>query len=148
MKSEPADEALPKVTIKVRDIMSAPAITVEADQPLLIACSLLDHYRIDHLPVVRQMRVVGLLSRSDLATRVSAAEQDKPQRAIIFSRTPVVTIGPDESIARASDMMRAQRLKCLPVVVGEALLGVVTRSDIAKGFPRAKGTTRPFPTCW
>ncbi|HEY3235259.1 MAG TPA: CBS domain-containing protein [Polyangiaceae bacterium] len=105
--------------------MSAPAITVDAGQPLVVACSLMEHYAIDHLPVVSRMRIVGMLCHSKVEL-----EEPECRRAVTFAKTPVVTVDADAPISLAAELMRAHGIRCLPVVVGEALLGVVTRSDI------------------
>jgi len=50
----------------VRDAMSRPAATVEADAPLTEAWHLLRQYSVNRLPVVRDDRLAGILTRQDL----------------------------------------------------------------------------------
>ena len=50
----------------VERIMTAPAITVEPDQQVLGALSLMTRRRIRHLPVVKDGRIVGIVSIGDL----------------------------------------------------------------------------------
>lgn len=47
-------------------VMTAPAITVEPDAPVLSALSLMTRRRIRHLPVVSDARLVGFVSIGDL----------------------------------------------------------------------------------
>jgi CBS domain-containing protein len=44
--------------------------------------------------------------------------------------TDVHTIGPDATIADAARKMTEHKIGCLPVVDGDALVGIVTQSDL------------------
>ena len=51
---------------QVGDVMTAPAITVTADTPVLSALSLMTRRRIRHLPVADGLQIVGFVSIGDL----------------------------------------------------------------------------------
>lgn len=51
---------------RVGDVMTAPAITVTADSPVLSALSLMTRRRIRHLPVVDGTQLIGFVSIGDL----------------------------------------------------------------------------------
>lgn len=51
---------------KVSDVMTAPAITVSAETPVLSALSLMTRRRIRHLPVVENDKITGFVSIGDL----------------------------------------------------------------------------------
>lgn len=71
----------------VEKVMTAPAITVRADVPVLAALSMMSQRRIRHLPVVEDERLVGLVSIGDLvAHRIARIEQEaEAMRAYIQS---------------------------------------------------------------
>ena len=50
----------------VADVMTAPAISVTAEQPVIAALSLMTRRRIRHLPVVEGDRLIGFVSIGDL----------------------------------------------------------------------------------
>ncbi|MEO0032085.1 MAG: hypothetical protein RIS94_1843 [Pseudomonadota bacterium] len=52
--------------MKVRDVMTAPAITVSADTSVMEALALMTKRRFRHLPVVDGGRMVGFISIGDL----------------------------------------------------------------------------------
>ncbi|MGA2779169.1 MAG: CBS domain-containing protein [Steroidobacteraceae bacterium] len=54
----------------VEDIMSAPAITVSPDDSVRHCMELMTNKRIRHLPVVKEGRVIGILSIGDLVKAV------------------------------------------------------------------------------
>ena len=51
---------------KVGDVMTAPALTVEMDAPVMSALSMMSRRRIRHLPVVEGGVMVGFVSIGDL----------------------------------------------------------------------------------
>lgn len=51
---------------KIRDVMTAPAVTVEPDTAVLDALSLMTLRRIRHLPVMLDGKMVGFISIGDL----------------------------------------------------------------------------------
>lgn len=61
----------------VADAMTAPALTVEPDENVLGALSLMTRRRIRHLPVVENGRVIGIVSIGDLVKyRIERIEAD------------------------------------------------------------------------
>ena len=61
----------------VEKVMSAPAITVSPDVPVLAALSQMSRKRIRHLPVVEGGRLIGIVSIGDLvAYRIARIEEE------------------------------------------------------------------------
>ena len=61
----------------VRDVMTAPAITVDPDMPILSALSQMTQRRIRHLPVVEKGELAGIVSIGDLvAFRIARIEEE------------------------------------------------------------------------
>ena len=52
--------------LRVSDVMTSPAETIDKDTPILAALSLMTRRRIRHLPVVEGDRMVGFISIGDL----------------------------------------------------------------------------------
>lgn len=63
---------------KVADVMSAPALVVSPDDPLERAATIMVEKRVNPLPVVKDGKLVGIISRSDIV-RLMAREQDSSQ---------------------------------------------------------------------
>jgi CBS domain-containing protein len=51
---------------KVADVMTAAPVTITEETPLVEVVALMDHHRIHRLPVMRNSKVVGIVSRADL----------------------------------------------------------------------------------
>ena len=62
---------------RVRDAMTAPAITVGPDAPVLTALALMTARRIRHLPVLRDRQLAGIVSIGDLVKyRIDRIERE------------------------------------------------------------------------
>ncbi|MFH1575312.1 MAG: CBS domain-containing protein [Acidobacteriota bacterium] len=61
-------------SISAREIMTAPAITVQEDDSIESLVGTMLHHKIKHLPVVREGKPTGMVARRDLIKLIFAAE--------------------------------------------------------------------------
>ena len=103
-----------------------PVISVQADESLDHAATLMRHGLVRHLPVLRGRRLCGLLVDHD----VLAALHRRPRRHVsdVMQRS-IETTAPDEEAAVAALQMLAARVGALPVVDGARLVGMIAEAD-------------------
>jgi CBS domain-containing protein len=63
---------------RAEDLMTTKLVMVEEDAPAELVASLLERHGIRRLPVVRDGRVVGIISRADLTRAILAAADEEP----------------------------------------------------------------------
>jgi CBS domain-containing protein len=124
----------------VNRVMTEPVLCVEIGAKPSEMFRLLAEYNVHHLPVVRDGRLVGMISSSDLMKidflmpRTAQARLeylDSRFRIESLMRAPVMTVGPTTSVEQAARLMVRHGIHALPVVgVDEYLLGIVTTTDI------------------
>ena len=89
--------------------------------------------RIGALPVLRDGKVVGIVSERDVIYRLAedgAICLDQPVEAIMTS--PAVTVEPATTVDEALGMMTRRRFRHFPVVENGALVGFISIGDLVK----------------
>jgi CBS domain-containing protein len=103
------------------------------DDTLAQAVALLAERRIGAAPVVEDGRVVGIFSERDvihcLAADGAAALDTRVRDAMT---APVRSVGRDEAVIGALSLMTQQRIRHLPVLDDDALVGFVSIGDLVK----------------
>jgi CBS domain-containing membrane protein len=129
--------------VRVREIMSAPPVTVSPTDTLAFAEELMNVERIRHLPVVDGDVLVGVLSHRDLlAASISTLSRPSEEDDLDLKRRhdvsrvmrgTVETAGPDAPVEKAAEALLSNQVGCLPVVdERHHLLGIVTSSDFVR----------------
>ena len=129
--------------MNVKSIMSAPAITVEGDESILVATRLMKDHTIKHLPVVDPKgKLIGVVTDRDLK-RASASDATtleihellyllhKVKVREVMTKKPL-TAPPDLAASGAAELMVRNKVGCLPVLEGRVLVGIVTKDDLLR----------------
>ncbi|HSB19262.1 MAG TPA: CBS domain-containing protein [Anaeromyxobacteraceae bacterium] len=118
--------------ITVGDFMTRDLVTVKEEDDLALAESILRLGGIRHLPVVREGKLVGLVTQRDLL-RSAAVRSHKSTRASDIMVREVTAVRPDTSLVQAAKIMLANKFGCLPVTEeGGRLAGIITESDFVR----------------
>jgi CBS domain-containing protein len=120
----------------VRHLLEAKAPEVFAigpDAPVLQAIRLMAEKRIGALLVMEAGKLAGIVSERDYARKVvlqGRSSKDTPVRDIMTAR--VVTVGLADTTDHCMQIVTERRIRHLPVLDGEAVLGVVSIGDLVK----------------
>ena len=109
----------------------AEIVSVRAETPVREAVALLAERRIGAVPVIDGDRVVGIMSERDVIYCLAsdgAAMLDWPVSRVMTA--PAITIAPDVPALAALSQMTRRRVRHLPVVDGERLVGFVSIGDL------------------
>jgi CBS domain-containing membrane protein len=134
--------AMPE-NLKVSDLMTTEVVTLTEDETLAHAQRCMARGRIRHLPVIREGRLVGLITHRDLlaASFSIFAEVKADEQRRVFATVPVaeamhrdvVTVSPSLGVSQAARILLENKYGCLPVVDTESnLLGIVTEADFLR----------------
>jgi acetoin utilization protein AcuB len=139
----------------VRDVMSSPVTTIPQDASLLMAALAMRRDSIRHLPVVEGVRLVGVITERDilraspsLLGKVSQDEYNTMFETIQVYRAmnkEPLTVTSETPLREAVGLMIEHKLGCLPVVDGDCLNGILTRSDLLKVLARCMDGDIPVP---
>lgn len=119
-------------SITVGDFMSRELVTVEENDDLALAEQLLRLGGIRHLPVVRERKLVGLMTHRDLLRAAATRTLKATPTCDVMTRDPV-TAAPGTSLVHAARVMLANKYGCLPVCEEDGtLVGIITESDFVR----------------
>jgi len=133
----------------VKDSMAREVVVLSPETTAAEALAICRERRIRHLPVLEEGRLVGIISDRDL--RSAAPALGDPGRAEALGEirisevmtSDVVSARPDDPIEEAANAMRERRIGCLPVVEDDALVGIVTSSDVMEALVQLMGAHEP-----
>lgn len=138
------------------DVMTADVVSVEPDTPVRDIAQLLYTRRISGVPVVEQGRLIGIVSEGDLIGHAAAigeqrrswwlsAFMDDSLSARDYAKTHgrtardvmtsnVVTVEETTTLAEIAKTLERHRIKRVPVVRNDTLVGIVTRGNLLQGL--------------
>jgi CBS domain-containing protein len=128
--------------LTVRHLMARDPATLDRNETLDLAESIMSLGRIRHMPVVDDGQIVGIVSQRDLfrsALITALGFGRKTTSALIKTiqikevmTENVITIAPEVTVKEAAQLMIDKKIGCLPVVEDQKLIGLLTETDILR----------------
>lgn len=146
----------------VKDVMTPEVVVVAPECGFKHIVDVLADFRVSAVPVVDDDAVIGVVSEADLLHKVefagapgstrrferrarrTAREKAAGETARDLMTAPVITVGPDATLAAAARLMEQHRVKRLPVVEQSTgrLVGIVARRDLLRRYLRPDAEIR------
>lgn len=121
--------------IKVEEFMVTDIFTVQKDDIIELVAEMMDFRKIRYTPVEdTKGNLVGLATARLILRHLirSPKLNGKVKMVKDVMITKPVTISPDATIIEAMQMMRDNKIGCLPVVKDEELIGIITEMDFLR----------------
>ncbi len=121
----------------VKDIMSSPVITIKENGSAGNVAALMEKNKVGCVVVTAgEDRPIGIITERDLVVRVVASDL-KPSKVAVkeIMSTPLITIGPDETLNEAGRMMSRLNIRRLGVMYKGELVGIVSSKDVLGIMP-------------
>lgn len=113
----------------VGDIMRREPLTTSPFETLASAKALMDRDSVRQLPVIEKSQLVGILSERDLHAHSGYLERTKVDAAMTL--TPL-TVAPTDTALHAARILVEKKVNALPVLEGDRLVGIVSRTDLLR----------------
>ncbi len=120
----------------VKDVMNTNVVVAKAEATIREASEVMNKYNIGSLVVVKEGGIAGIITEHNVLESVAAGKNPDETKIGDVMSPEVVTVAPDNTIEQAVDLMVQHKIKKLPVVDGEKLMGIVTASDIIVVEPK------------
>ncbi|MDO4542296.1 MAG: CBS domain-containing protein [Bacillota bacterium] len=114
--------------LTVGDIMTSPVKTISSDTTINQVGEYLVRYGHSGYPVVQEGKVIGIISRRDVEKAKYHGFGKVPVKGYMSHH--VVTLSEDMPVKEAQALMLKENVGRLPVMRGEELVGIVSRTDM------------------
>jgi CBS domain-containing protein len=118
---------------QIMERKGAQVVSVGRQAPVLEAIRVMAEHHIGAVLVMEGEQLLGIASERDYARKVilqGRSSHDTPVAVIMSS--PVVCVGPHDSIAECMSIMTEKHIRHLPVIEGERVVGVISIGDLVK----------------
>lgn len=120
-----------------REIMTGGAQCVRSDETAGDAARLMKELGVGALPICGpDNKIKGVVTDRDLIVKVFGAGRDPAEMpAGSLNQTEAVTIGADDTAEDILTTMAHHRVRRLPVIDGDRLVGMIALADVARTLP-------------
>ena len=115
-----------------KDIMTRDIITVKPKMTVKQLAMLLIKNQISGAPVAAEDgKIIGVVSEADILTK-------KARQVKGIMSTKVVSVNEETSVEEIARLMTMHKIKRLPVMKGNKIVGIVSRADIVSAIALGK----------
>ncbi len=125
--------------MKVKHLMTSPAVTTSPATPLKDAITLLANRGISALPVVdAEGHLLGIVSESDLIQVLSVAGSEAQSGVVGDLMTAdVISVDEETGLPEVARRLLDSKVRRVPVLKEERVAGIVSRRDLIKWMARS-----------
>lgn len=120
------------INLKIKDIMTKNVAYVNPDSMVTDAAQLMQKHNIGSIPVCDNSGVIGIVTDRDIVVRNIAHgnnPMDTPVKDVMTSQIKTVT--PEMDVRDAATVMSDNKIRRMPVVENNQLVGMVALGDLA-----------------
>jgi CBS domain-containing protein len=118
--------------MQLREIMTPGVVTASADSDVLSVAQLMRDHAVGSVVICdAEGEPAAMVTDRDLAVRALAEERPASGSIDDHASRPLVTGEPEMDLEEAAALMVRHRIRRLPVVSDQGLVGIVTLDDIA-----------------
>ncbi|MGH0942566.1 CBS domain-containing protein [Bacillus mycoides] len=116
---------------QVRELMSTHIVHCTPLDNVYEAAVKMKEKSVGLIPVIENKQVVGLVTDRDLVVRGIAEKHPGSNQITNVMTTNIVSVSPDDSIEKATELMAQYQIRRLPVVESGQLVGMLALGDLA-----------------
>jgi CBS domain-containing protein len=118
---------------QVRNVMTQNPTSCDPATTAVEAAKVMASEDVGSVPVVKAGRLVGIVTDRDVVVRVLAEGRDPNSTTIgEIASSDLETVSPDDDLDTALRKMASSKIRRLPVVEGDLLVGIVAQADVAR----------------
>lgn len=118
------------IQLWIKENMNSSVLSLHSTVPASDAAKLLEDSKTSAIVVLENQIPVGIVTNKDLMIKIIAHSYplDTPLRRIMA--TPLISISPDTDIKEALELMASKKIRKLPVINNDEVVGMIVASEI------------------
>ena len=125
-----------EVSLKVEDVMTTEVIAIDENASVKDAADIMNQNEISCLIALRKGKAIGIITERDLLKRVIVeAKNAKKTKVVEVMSSPLEVVAFGTDLEKGVRLMFEKKIKKLPVVDKDRLVGLVSLTDIARFQP-------------
>jgi CBS domain-containing protein len=115
----------------IKKLLDNSVLSVNSTVPAYEAAKLMENSKAGAIVVLENQVPVGIVTNKDLTVKLIAHSYpfDTPIRRIMS--TPLIFINPETEINTAAELMASKKIRKLPIISDDKVIGIIIASDIA-----------------
>jgi CBS domain-containing protein len=116
----------------VSDIMTKDVVSIGANNSVFTAAELMSKNEVGCLVVVDNEKPIGIITERDIVRRFVAKKLPLETKVTDVMSKSLITINPEASLKEAARVMSSNKIRRLPVLKQEKLVGIVVSADFVR----------------
>lgn len=116
----------------VKDLMTKNVITIDLHKTVFDAATLMNEKTVGCLVIMDEEELVGTITERDFVRRVVAKNLPLDTKISEIMSKKLITIDPNSSLREAARLMLKNKVRRLPVVKENKLVGIIVVADFAR----------------
>jgi PAS domain S-box-containing protein len=121
----------PNIWMEINQVMSREVATISPQETVAAAAMTMAEKNISCIVAVDNENIMGILTETDLLKKTVVQGKDTRRMKVAeIMSSPVETAPSDLSVLESGNLMEVKKIKRLPILEGNKLVGIVTQSDM------------------
>lgn len=120
--------------IRVKDIMRKGVLSVDSTMNVNEAAKLMEDGKVGAIIVMENNTPVGIITDRDFAVKIVAHAYPITASVKKIMSAPLIGVNSDESVWAVADLMYTRKVRKIPVIDEDKVVGMVTATDLVNQF--------------
>ena len=120
--------------IRVKNIMTKGVLAVDAKMNVNEAAKMMEDGKVGAIIVMEDNTPVGIITDRDFAVKIVAHAYPITTSVKQIMSTPLIGIDPNESVWTVAELMYTRKVRKIPVIEEDKVIGIVTATDLVNQF--------------
>ena len=120
--------------IRVKDIMTKGVLSVDSKMNVNEAAKMMEDEDVGAIIVVENNTPIGIITDRDFAVKIVAHAYPITTSVKKIMSSPLIGVNPEESVWTVADLMYTRKVRKIPVIDEDKVVGIVTATDLVNQF--------------